>query len=168
MVPPSAVGRAVTAGQDGVHFQPRQVVGDNLDVLCLHGLVESVDLVYLDPPFNSNANYNVLFAERDGTRTAVPPRGVRHYLWVAGDYRPISLPIAKSSPRALPLLPILLLCAISPAPRRQSGSAHRAAPGRSADLRSLSRSLLLRSKSSRHRSRTASCRGRSSPSASST
>ena len=36
-----------------------------------------------------------------------------------------------------------------------------------ADLRSLSRSLLLRSKSSRHRSRTASCRGRSSPSASS-
>ena len=38
---------------------------------------------------------------------------------------------------------ILLLCAISPAPRRQSGSAHRAAPGRYADLRSLSRSLLL-------------------------
>ena len=26
VVPPSAVGRAVTAGQDGVHFQPRQVV----------------------------------------------------------------------------------------------------------------------------------------------
>ena len=31
---------------------------------------ESVDLVYLDPPFNSNANYNVLFAERDGTQAA--------------------------------------------------------------------------------------------------
>src|SRR5205814_5949022 len=27
-------------------------------------------LVYLDPPFNSNANYNVLFAERDGTQAA--------------------------------------------------------------------------------------------------
>ena len=119
--------------------------GDNLDVLRLHGLDESVDLVYLDPPFNSNANYNVLFAEREGTRAAAPPRGVRHYLWVAGDYRPISLPIAKSSPRALPLLPILLLCTISPAPRWQSGNAHRAAPGRYADLRSLSRSLLLRS-----------------------
>ena len=26
--------------------------------------------VYLDPPFNSNANYNVLFAERDGTQAA--------------------------------------------------------------------------------------------------
>ena len=31
---------------------------------------KSVDLVYLDPPFNSNANYNVLFAERDGTQAA--------------------------------------------------------------------------------------------------
>ena len=27
---------------------------------------ESVDLVYLDPPFNSNASYNVLFKERTG------------------------------------------------------------------------------------------------------
>ena len=44
--------------------------GDNLDVLRLHGLDESVDLVYLDPPFNSNVNYNVLFAERDGTQAA--------------------------------------------------------------------------------------------------
>lgn len=44
--------------------------GDNLDVLRLHIPDESVDLVYLDPPFNSNANYNVLFAEEDGTRAA--------------------------------------------------------------------------------------------------
>ncbi len=35
--------------------------GDNLEVLRLHVADESVDLVYLDPPFNSNANYNVLF-----------------------------------------------------------------------------------------------------------
>ena len=48
----------------------RLFYGDNLDVLRLHVLDESVDLVYLDPPFNSNANYNVLFAERDGTRAA--------------------------------------------------------------------------------------------------
>ena len=27
---------------------------------------ESVDLVYLDPPFNSNADYNVLFRESSG------------------------------------------------------------------------------------------------------
>jgi DNA modification methylase len=43
--------------------------GDNLDVLRRHVRDESVDLVYLDPPFNSNANYNVLFAEH-GTRAA--------------------------------------------------------------------------------------------------
>ena len=44
--------------------------GDNLDVLGRYVADESVDLVYLDPPFNSNANYNVLFAERDGTQAA--------------------------------------------------------------------------------------------------
>ena len=38
---------------------------------------ESVDLVYLDPPFNSNANYNVLFAERDGTKAASRSRRSR-------------------------------------------------------------------------------------------
>lgn len=31
---------------------------------------ESVDLIYLDPPFNSRQDYNVLFAEKDGTRSA--------------------------------------------------------------------------------------------------
>jgi len=44
--------------------------GDNLDVLRRYVTDESVDLVYLDPPFNSNANYNVLFAEKSGTRSA--------------------------------------------------------------------------------------------------
>ena len=44
--------------------------GDNLDVLRRHVGDQSVDLVYLDPPFNSSATYNVLFAERDGTQAA--------------------------------------------------------------------------------------------------
>ncbi|MCA1651252.1 MAG: site-specific DNA-methyltransferase, partial [Acidobacteria bacterium] len=48
----------------------RLYYGDNLDVLRRHVDDESVDLVYLDPPFNSNASYNVLFAERDGTQAA--------------------------------------------------------------------------------------------------
>ena len=43
--------------------------GDNLDVLRRHIKDESVDLVYLDPPFNSKASYNVLFAEHDGTHS---------------------------------------------------------------------------------------------------
>ncbi|MBA3342017.1 MAG: site-specific DNA-methyltransferase [Gemmatimonadaceae bacterium] len=44
--------------------------GDNLDVLRRHIKDESVDLVYLDPPFNSSRSYNVLFAEQDGSRAA--------------------------------------------------------------------------------------------------
>jgi adenine specific DNA methylase Mod len=40
--------------------------GDNLDVLREHVADESVDLVYLDPPFNSNANYNILFKSKTG------------------------------------------------------------------------------------------------------
>lgn len=39
--------------------------GDNLDVLRKHIADESVDLVYLDPPFNSARNYNVLFGKHD-------------------------------------------------------------------------------------------------------
>lgn len=44
--------------------------GDNLDVLRRHVKDESVDLIYLDPPFKSNQDYNVLFAEQTGTRSA--------------------------------------------------------------------------------------------------
>lgn len=44
--------------------------GDNLDVLRRHVPDASVDLVYLDPPFNSNASYNVLFAEKSGKQAA--------------------------------------------------------------------------------------------------
>ena len=40
--------------------------GDNLAVLRDHVRDDSVDLVYLDPPFNSNASYNVLFREKSG------------------------------------------------------------------------------------------------------
>lgn len=48
--------------------------GDNLDILRRYVANESVDLVYLDPPFNSARNYNVLFAEQDGTRAAAQIR----------------------------------------------------------------------------------------------
>ncbi len=41
--------------------------GDNLDILRRYVDDESVDLIYLDPPFNSNADYNVLFAEKEGS-----------------------------------------------------------------------------------------------------
>lgn len=42
--------------------------GDNLDIMRGHNIHdESVDLIYLDPPFNSKASYNVLFQEKNGT-----------------------------------------------------------------------------------------------------
>jgi DNA modification methylase len=44
--------------------------GDNLSILRDHILTESIDLIYLDPPFNSNQDYNVLFNEQDGSRAA--------------------------------------------------------------------------------------------------
>ncbi len=40
--------------------------GDNLAILREHIADESVNLIYLDPPFNSNASYNVLFRAPDG------------------------------------------------------------------------------------------------------
>lgn len=44
--------------------------GDNLDVLRHSVADESVDLIYLDPPFNSKATYNVLFKEKSGKDSA--------------------------------------------------------------------------------------------------
>ena len=44
----------------------RLYYGDNLDVLRESVDTASVDLVYLDPPFNSNRSYNVLFANKSG------------------------------------------------------------------------------------------------------
>ena len=43
--------------------------GDNLDILRNHIASESVELVYLDRPFNSNATYNVLFRSPDGAQS---------------------------------------------------------------------------------------------------
>jgi site-specific DNA-methyltransferase (adenine-specific) len=40
--------------------------GDNLPILRDHVATASVDLIYLDPPFNSNRSYNVLFKDEGG------------------------------------------------------------------------------------------------------
>lgn len=40
--------------------------GDNLNILREYISDESVDLIYLDPPFNSNRSYNVLFKDESG------------------------------------------------------------------------------------------------------
>jgi len=43
--------------------------GDNLDIMRRYINDDSVDLIYLDPPFKSDQDYNVLFAERNGARS---------------------------------------------------------------------------------------------------
>jgi site-specific DNA-methyltransferase (adenine-specific) len=40
--------------------------GDNLDILREEIQSESIDLIYLDPPFNSSRSYNVLFKDEHG------------------------------------------------------------------------------------------------------
>ena len=47
----------------------RLYYGDNLEVLRDSIADESVDLVYLDPPFNSSRSYNVLFKEAKGVES---------------------------------------------------------------------------------------------------
>ena len=44
--------------------------GDNLDVLRKHFPNECIDLIYLDPPFNSKADYNILFKETTGEQSS--------------------------------------------------------------------------------------------------
>ena len=48
----------------------RLYYGDNYEVLKRYIATDSVDLIYLDPPFNSRKDYNVLFAEKDGSQSS--------------------------------------------------------------------------------------------------
>lgn len=51
-------------------WKNRLYFGDNLAILRDYIDDESIDLIYLDPPFNSKATYNVLFSEKNGTESA--------------------------------------------------------------------------------------------------
>lgn len=43
--------------------------GDNLEILRKYIPDESVDLIYLDPPFNSQRDYNVIFKNEAGSKS---------------------------------------------------------------------------------------------------
>lgn len=62
----NAGGERSRNAQSGLELENKLFFGDNLFVLrdCIKD--ESVDLIYLDPPFNSNATYNVLFSTPKG------------------------------------------------------------------------------------------------------
>jgi len=51
--------------------------GDNLDILRRYIKDETIDLIYLDPPFKSNKDYNVLFTEQNGSRSAAQIRAFK-------------------------------------------------------------------------------------------
>ena len=68
-VKPRSVGSRVEFAPTP-RYPPRMATlyyGDNLPILRHHLAAESVDLVYLDPPFNSAQNYNAFFQEKDGS-----------------------------------------------------------------------------------------------------
>ena len=145
-----------------------------------HALIRRYGAPSSPPPLSPNddrasARHAYAWRADKGTRryaaergSAIPTPPTTLHTWTANTpNRRHDSPSSATYPPTRPRQSRLMLSAISPAPRRPSGSAHRTAPGRSAYLRSLSRPLPLRSCSSLRRSAAASCPGRSSPSASS-
>jgi site-specific DNA-methyltransferase (adenine-specific) len=59
--------------------------GDNLEVLRDHVKDESADLIYLDPPFNSDAGYNVLFGDKTTGKSAAQASAFRD-TWEWGEH----------------------------------------------------------------------------------
>ncbi|MCX7880866.1 MAG: restriction endonuclease subunit M, partial [Ignavibacteria bacterium] len=50
--------------------------GDNLEIIRKYIPDESIDLIYLDPPFNSKRAYNIIFKDKDGK---YPPSQIRAF-----------------------------------------------------------------------------------------
>ena len=69
-LPASAQACPNTLNSSSFIVEDKLYYGDNLAVLRDYIPDNSVDLIYLDPPFNSRQDYNVLFAEKDGSRSA--------------------------------------------------------------------------------------------------
>lgn len=75
--------------------------GDNLDILRRYIKDESVDLIYLDPPFNSNATYNVLFAQKDGSQSSAQIRAFEDtWQWDENAVRTYEEEVEKGGPVA--------------------------------------------------------------------
>jgi 16S rRNA G966 N2-methylase RsmD len=62
--------------------------GDNLDILRRYIADESVDLIYLDPPFNSNRDYNFRMAALSQGRRATTTRSTLPNLSVVPPWPP--------------------------------------------------------------------------------
>ncbi len=67
--------------RNGAGMASQLYYGDNLDVLRKHIADASVDLIYLDPPFNSNADYNALFKTPKGQNSPAQMEIVSRKWW---------------------------------------------------------------------------------------
>src|SRR5437763_383279 len=56
--------RGLCYASANMEWKNKLYFGDNLNILREYVADASVDLIYLDPPFNSSATYNVLFKEK--------------------------------------------------------------------------------------------------------
>ena len=75
--PFSAFIRSDVSG-DGMN---RLYYGDCLTIMQDWPL-QSVDLIYLDPPFNSNRQYNSIYKDENGSAFTGPDRGVLRYVGI--------------------------------------------------------------------------------------
>lgn len=74
----------LAAAQEAPPIDNTLFYGDNLDILRQHVKDASVDLIYLDPPFNSNRNYSLLFRETTGATSAAQMEAIED-TWHWGD-----------------------------------------------------------------------------------
>lgn len=72
--------------------------GDNLHILREYIPDESVDLIYLDPPFNSNANYNLLFKSPDRSRWSDAQISTFEDTWRWGEAAEETFDLLENSP----------------------------------------------------------------------
>ncbi len=85
-----------SAWKNRLHF------GDNLKTLRRDIPDESIDLIYLDPPFNSNANYNVLFKEKSGEESAAQIRAFDDtWTWTTQESAALYHDLVQDGPKKL-------------------------------------------------------------------
>jgi site-specific DNA-methyltransferase (adenine-specific) len=75
--------------------------GDNLKILRDYVEDGSVDLIYLDPPFNSSATYNVLFKEKSGEESAAQIMAFEDTWQWSNEPEGVYREIVESGPRKL-------------------------------------------------------------------
>lgn len=79
--------------------------GDNLYILRQYIGDESIDLIYLDPPFSSNRNYNVLFREENGAASAAQVQAFTDsWHWSEASEEALSDIIENAPPRLVELI----------------------------------------------------------------